>query len=198
MNADRNAIPGYDFGSGSVSRSPVTAPDLKKLEQSVGLTETDRRYLALAGEVLGDQAEKMVDTWRSRIGAQEHLDQWFFGQDGKPNDRYKAAVKPRFVQWVIDTCTRPYDQTWLDYQDEIGRRHTPDKKNQTDGVAAPNLVPLRYLVAFTAVIVTTSKEFLATKGHSSEEVEGMHTAWTKAVMLSLALWCRPYARESLW
>lgn len=189
---------GYDYGTDKVPTSPVTMAELAQLEECAGLTGDDRRFLAMAGEVLADQAEKMVDAWRARIGAQEHLARWFFGPSGKPDERYKAAVKPRFVQWVIDTCTRPYDQAWLDYQDEIGRRHTPQKKNQTDGVEAPPLVPLRYLQAFTAVIITTSKQFLAAKGHTVDEVEAMHTAWTKAVLLSLALWSRPYAKEGLW
>ncbi len=198
MTRKRAAIGGYDYGTGRVPHSPVTMDELGKLEESAGLTAEDRRYLALAGDVLADQAEDMVDAWRAQIGQQEHLARWFFGPDGKPDDRYKAAVKPRFVQWVIDTCTRPFDQAWLDYQDEIGRRHTPQKKNQTDGVHAPPLAPLRYLLAFTAVIITTTKEFLAAKGHSEEQVEGMYAAWTKAMLLTLALWSRPYAKEGLW
>lgn len=198
MNRGTKNIAGYDYGTAKVPRSPVTMEDFGKLEQSASFTADDRRYLALAGEVLAEQAEKMVDAWRSRIGAQEHLARWFFSADGKPDERYKAAVKPRFVQWVIDTCTRSYDQSWLDYQEEIGSRHTPEKKNKTDGVEAPPVVPLRYVLAFAAVIITSSKEFLATKGHSAEQVEAMYTAWTKAVMLTLALWSRPYTRDELW
>lgn len=198
MNRPTKSIAGYDYGAGTLPRSPITMEEFGKLEQSAEFTADDRRNLALAGEVLADQAEKMVDAWRARIGAQEHLAKCFFSPDGKPDERYKAAVKPRFVQWVIDVCTRPYDQTWLDYQEEIGRRHTPERKNQTDGVEAPPVVPLRYVLAFAAVIITSSKEFLASKGHSAEQVEGMHTAWTKAVMLTLALWSRPYAIDELW
>ncbi len=135
----------------------------------------------------------------ARIGTQEHLAQWFYGPDGKPDEDYKAAVKRRFVQWVIDTCSRPYDQAWLDYQEEIGLRHTPDKKNTTDHARTPPVVPLRYLLAFSAVIVTTTKEFLARKGHSQAEVERMQDAWTKAVLLSVSLWSRPpYTKEGLW
>ena len=172
--------------------------DLRRLEQTVGMTEEDRRCLALAGEVLTDQAEAMVNAWRARIGAQENLAKWFQESDGQPDEHYKAAVKPRFVQWVIDTCTRPYDQAWLDYQEEIGRRHTPDKKNATDHATGPSVVPLRYLVAFTSVIIITARDFLAKKGHSAEQIEHMHTAWTKAVLLTLALWSRPYVAEGLW
>jgi Protoglobin len=64
---------GYDYGSDRVPRSPVTLDDLRRLEETVGLTAEDRRFLAMAGEVLSDQVEKMVDAWRARIGAQEGL-----------------------------------------------------------------------------------------------------------------------------
>lgn len=39
------------------------------------------------------------------------------------------------------------------------------------------------------------KPFLAKKGASAEEVEAMHAAWTKAVLLQAILWSRPYAKE---
>jgi Protoglobin len=171
---------------------------LRQLEETAGLTHEDRRYLAMAGEVLSGQADDMVGAWRARIGAQPHLAKWFQGPDGQPDERYKSAVKPRFVQWVMDTCTRPYDQAWLDYQEEIGQRHTPGKKNTTDHASAPSFVPLRYVVAFTSVVITTSKDFLANKDHSADEVERMYAAWTKAVLLTLALWSRPYSKEGLW
>ena len=177
MTKDHQSLPGYDYGTERVGHSPVTLEDLRELEETSGLTDEDRHYLALAGEVLSDQAEDMINARRARIGAQAHLAKWFQGADGQPDERYKAAVKPRFVQWVIDTCTRPYDQAWLDYQEEIGLRHTPAKKNATDHVQALPLVPLRYLLAFTSVVVTTTREFLARKGHSPEEVERMHVAW---------------------
>lgn len=191
-------IAGYDFGTDRVTHSPVTIEELRELERTTGLTDEDRRYLVLAREVLAPQAEDMVTAWRTQIGEQPYLAQWFHGPGGCSDERYKAAVKPRFVQWVIDVCTRPHDQAWLDYQEEIGLRHTPMKKNATDRVQAPPLVPLRYVLAFTSVIVTTARDFLAKSGRSAEEVELMHAAWTKAVMLTLTLWARPYAREGLW
>ena len=154
-------LPGYDFGTDRAAHSPVTLDELRQLAQTSGLSAEDRRWLAMAGEVLAPQAEDLVTAWRTQIGEQPHLAEWFRAPDGKPDERYKAAVKPRFVQWVIDVCTRPHDQAWLDYQEEIGLRHTPTKKNATDRVSAPPLVPLRYLVAFTAVVVTTARDFLA-------------------------------------
>jgi hypothetical protein len=102
------------------------------------------------------------------------------------------------VQWVLDVCLRPHDQAWLDYQDEIGKRHTPLKKNRTDGAATPDVVPLRYTVAFTAVVITTIRQFVADKGLEPDDVTRFHDAWTKAVLLQLALWTRAYAKDDQW
>ena len=57
-------------------------------------------------------------------------------------------MKLRFVEWVVDLCTEPFDRQWLDYQEEIGLRHMPAKKNDTDHANSPVVVPLRYLIAF--------------------------------------------------
>jgi hypothetical protein len=194
----RSAIPGYDYGTARAARSPLSIDELRELERTVGWTAVDTKALEMAATVLTDQAEALVDAWRARIGAQPHLAKWFFGPDGKPDDRYKAAVKKRFVQWVIDTCTRPRDRAWLDYQEEIGLRHTPAKKNQTEGARTPSVVPLRYLIAFVAPVVLDTKAFLAKKGHAAQDVEAMQAAWTKSVLLHIALWARPYARDDLW
>jgi hypothetical protein len=195
---DMPVIHGYDYGTARAARSPITGDELRLLEQTVGWTKADDDAIAMAGEVLSGQEEALVDSWRSAIGEHEHLAKWFFGPDGKPDETYKAAVKRRFVRWVADLCRRKRDQAWLDYQEEIGRRHTPTGKNRTDGAQTPDVVPLRYLVAFTSVVATTAKEFLASKGHSPMAVERMHAAWTKAVLLTLALWSHPYTREGLW
>jgi hypothetical protein len=191
-------IHGYNYGTARAAHSPVTLDELRMLEQAVGWTEADGDAIAMAGKVLVGQEEAMVDSWRSIIGEHEHLAKWFFGPDGKPDEAYKAAVKQRFVRWVTDLCRRERDQAWLDYQEEIGLRHTPAKKNRTDEAQTPHVVPLRYLEAFTSVVITTTKEFLKKPDRSSEEVERMHAAWTKAVLLTLALWSRPYAKEGLW
>ena len=58
---------------------PMTTDELAKLEQAVGLTNEDRRYLRLAGDVLADQAEAVVDCWRGIIGQQPHLDFYSLG-----------------------------------------------------------------------------------------------------------------------
>ncbi len=39
------------------------------------------------------------------------------------------------------------------------------------------------------------RSFLASRGHGAQDVEGMHTAWFKAVVLHVSLWSQPYAPE---
>jgi len=96
-----------------------------------------RRHVQARAALFESQAEKMVDSWREIIGSQSHLAKWFFTPEGEPDDEYKAAVKRRFVQWVVDVAIRPHDRAWLDYQEEIGLRHTPEKKNKTDNRHTP-------------------------------------------------------------
>ena len=192
------AIPGYNYDTPHAAHSPVTLDEMRALEETVGWTSADSEAIAMAGEVLSDQAEAMVESRRARIGEHEHLAKWFFGPDGEPDEAYKAAVKKRFVQWVLDACMRRRDQAWLDYQEEIGLRHTPAKKNKTEGTQTPDVVLLRHLLAFAGPVIIGAKAFLAKKGHSAADVERMHQAWAKSVLLTLALWSRPYVREGLW
>jgi hypothetical protein len=193
---DQAHIAGYDYGQ--VPRSPISLDELRELEAAVGFTEEDRAGLRRAGALLRDDAEALVDGWRKLIGTQPHLARAFFGPDGKPDDDYKAAVKPRFVRWVIDLMERPFDQAWLDYQWEIGLRHTPAKKNATDNAKAPPHVPLRFLIGFTAPVLEAMRPCLKAKGIPPQEIDALHSAWTKAVMLTLALWSGPYTRDDLW
>lgn len=195
---DTTTIPGYEYGAAHVAQSPVTRDELRQLEATVGWSADDARVLHDAAELLIPRAEALVDHLRAQIGRQPHLAQWFFGPDGKPDEAYKAAVKKRFVRWVTDLCTRPHDQAWLDYQEEIGLRHTPARKNQTDGAHTPPVVPLRYLFAFAAPTVLAVAEFLSAGGWPAARVEAARQAWTKAVLLEITLWSRPYVREGLW
>jgi hypothetical protein len=188
-------IPGYTYGTAAVPPSPVSLEEFELLKKSVLFTEEDQRYLRLAGEVLADQVEDVLDLWYGFVGSHPHLVYYFSGPDGQPNADYLAAVRQRFGQWILDTCHRPYDQDWLNYQQEIGLRHHRMKKNQTDRVRSVSHIPYRYLVAFIYPITATIKPFLAKKGHSADEVEKMHQAWFKSVVLQVALWSYPYVQE---
>jgi hypothetical protein len=191
-------IAGYDYGKPASARSPVSLEELRQLEQAAGWTAEDAAVLARHPEVFVDRAEAMVNSWRAVIASQLHLIQWFFGPDGKPDEAYMAKVKPRFVQWVKDVAMRPHDQAWLDYQEEIGLRHTPAKKNLTDGAHTPDVVPLRYVVGMAGLIALSARKFFVEAGVSGEELQRLEDAWTKAVLLHVSLWCRPYVKDGLW
>lgn len=53
---------------------------------------------------------------------------------------------------------------------------------------------MRYLIAFIYPITATMKSFLAKKGHAHEEIEKMHQAWFKAVVLTVTFWSMPYVK----
>lgn len=112
----------------------------------------------------------------------------------EPDERYLEAVRRRFGQWILDTASARYEQAWLDYQHEIGLRHHRAKKNRTDGVDAEEHIPFRYLMALVYPITATLKPFLAKRGDPPEDVEKMHQAWVKAVLLQVILWSHPYVR----
>jgi hypothetical protein len=77
-------------------------------------------------------------------------------------------------------------------------RHTRAKKNTTEEAHTPDVVPLRYVWAFAGPVISGAREFLASKSHSAAEVERMHEAWAKSVLLTLTLWARPYVKDGLW
>lgn len=188
-------IPGYTY-TATDARSQLTVHDFEHLKQSVLFGEEDVRSLRQAGEVLADQIDNVLDVWYGFVAAHPHLVHYFSNaSDHNPNGEYLNAVRKRFGQWILDTCNRTYDQTWLNYQQEIGMRHHHTKKNQTDGVESVPHIPLRYLVAFIYPITATMKPFLAKKGHNDEEVEKMHQAWFKSLVMQVALWSAPYVKD---
>jgi hypothetical protein len=186
-------IPGYDYGKFVVATSPVSLSDWENLKRSVGFTEQDERFLHLAGEVLVNQTKQIVEHWRSGIIASiPHLARHSQTLEGDPIPEYLARSNLRFQQWIMDTCFRPYDQDWLNYQQEIALRHTSLKKNRADGVRSSAHVPYRDIVAFVAVMNETIRPYLAAQGHNQQEIEGMHRAWQKSLQMQVALWAKPY------
>jgi len=197
MKKVSDAIPGYEYGADSVTTSSISLQDLDNLKTTLGFTEEDERYLRIAGEVLGDQTKQIVEHWRSGIIASiPNLARHSRSLEGTPLPNYLANSNLRFQQWILDTCLRPYDQAWLDYQQEIALRHTSIKKNHVDGVQSTPHVPLRDIIAFIPVMNETIKPYMAEKGHSAEDVEKMHRAWCKSLQLQLSLWTKPYSQRA--
>ena len=193
---EAQTIPGYTFAMPEVPRSPVSGKDIELLKATLLWSDDDDRYLRMAGGVLADQVEEVLDLWYGYVGSHPHLVYYFADRDGQPIGQYLESVRARFAKWVRDVCERPHDDAWRDYQYEIALRHTCVKKNQTDEVDSVPEIALRYLIAFIFPITATMRSFLASKGHRPEDVEGMHTAWFKAVVLHVCLWAQAYAAEA--
>ena len=188
-------IPGYTYGTDAVPRSPLGLGDLELLKATLLLGDDDLAALRRSGEVLAGRVEQILDVWYGFVGANPHLLAAFSNAQGQPDQHYLAAVRRRFGQWILDTARATYDQAWLDHQHEIGLRHTRRKKNQTDGADAADHIPLRYVLALLVPITTTLRPFLAKGGTAPEEVEAMHAAWVKAVLLQVILWSHPYVGD---
>jgi hypothetical protein len=186
-------IPGYSYGGADVARSRLSLDDLNRLKISAGFTEHDEHYLRMAGEVLRGQTREIVAQWRSGIIAGiPHLARHSRTPEGSPIPEYLSRSNLRFEQWILDTCLRPYDQAWIDYQEEIARRHTSTRKNVVDHVRSTPHVPLEDVIAFVAVMNETIRPYLASTRSSAEDVDRMHTAWCRSMQLQMALWLDPY------
>ncbi len=189
-------IPGYTFGQKSVATAPYTLKDLESLKKTLLFTDEDVLYLRKSKDILADQTDAILDVWYGFVASTPELVEYFKNtKTGQPDGDYLNAVRKRFGQWIFDTADANYDQTWLDYQYEIGLRHTKIKKNKTDHVKSVPQVNFRYLPALTIPVTTTLKPFLAKKGVSTADVEKMHAAWVKSVLLQTILWSYPYVRD---
>ncbi|GCL63683.1 protoglobin domain-containing protein [Pseudaquabacterium pictum] len=190
------AIPGYTMGQKSLAKAPFTLADLESLKKTLLFTEEDIRYLRMSRAILADQHEAILDVWYGFVASTPELVVYFKNnKTGAPDGAYLGAVRKRFGQWIADTADANYDQSWLDYQYEIGLRHTTPKKNKTDEADSVPLVNFRYLSALTIPVTTTLKPFLAKKGASAADVEKMHAAWVKSVLLQSILWSYPYIKD---
>ncbi|MBK8506097.1 MAG: protogloblin ApPgb [Saprospiraceae bacterium] len=188
----KNLIAGYDYGK--VAQSPITIADFELLKKTVLFSDEDTSALLMAGEVLKDQTDEILDLWYGFVGSHEHL-LHYFTHRSEPVGDYLTAVRTRFAQWILDLCNRPFDQDWLNYQHEIGLRHHTTKKNKTDQVQSVPIIHYRYLVAFIYPITATIRPFLKHKGHNDDDVDKMYQAWFKAVTLTVILWTQPYIHE---
>lgn len=182
---------GYTYDQ-QLPESPVTTSDLELLLKTLLWTDADAAALRKAGAVLAPQTDAVLDLWYGYVGSNPHLVASFNGEDGQPSGAYLAAVRERFGRWINDLCTRTWDEQWLAYQNEIAQRHTT-RMGETDQIVSDQThIPLRYLIAFIWPITATIRDFLAADGHPADEVDAMHTAWFKAVTLTVALWAQPY------
>lgn len=190
------AVPGYAYGQRTLAKAPYTMSDLKALQASLLFTDEDVKALRQSKAILADQTDAVLDVWYGFVASTPELVHFFSdAKTGKPDGAYLQAVRKRFAPWILDTADAHYDQRWLDWQYEIGLRHNKLKKNTTDRAPSVAQVNFRYIPALTVPITTTLKPFLAKKGASAADVEKMHAAWVKSVLMQSILWSQPYIKD---
>jgi Protoglobin len=182
-------LKGYDYGA--VPRSPVTWAEFEDLKRVVGFDERDQELLLRAGEHIAPRLDELLGHWFGQLGG--WIQATFAGRDV---ERYSAAAGARFARGVLDGFTRTYDQDWLDYQNEIGLRHSRATKNRTDAVNSVPVVPLRHVIASIQVLSDIPDKFL--DNFSSADAAGIRTAWSRSLLLQVALWTRSYATAEDW
>ena len=180
---------GYNYGA--VTKSPVSWQDFEDLRRILGFTDRDQQLLLRAGEMIGPRLEELLGHWLEQLGPWVHAT--FSGPDV---ERYSGTAGARFGRGMLDGFTRTYDQKWLYYQHEIGLRHSRAKKNRTDEVDSVPVVPFRHLVASIHVLSEIPDKFL--DGVSSADAAEIRAAWSKSLLLQVALWSRSYVTADDW
>lgn len=190
------SMPGYTFGTSAISRSPITLEAFGAMQRSALFGPDDIAALRQSLPILEGQVEAILDVWYGFVGSQPHLVASFgHRHTGAPISEYLGGVRRRFGQWILDTARAEYDQTWLDYQHEIGLRHHRAKKNRADAVDGAAIVPFRDLFLLVVPVTTTLRPFLEAHGHAAADVDRMQAAWVKSCLLQVALWSHPYVKD---
>jgi hypothetical protein len=190
------AIPGYRLGDPALPASPLGGRDFEELKASLLFGPADLAALQRAHAILAPQVEAVLDVWYGFVGATPHLLAHFADpKTGAASTAYLGAVRKRFGQWILDTCRAEFDSAWLAWMDEIGKRHHRMGKNRTDGATASAHIPLSQMLALVYPISATMRPFLAKSSASADDIDAMHAAWTKSVLLQAILWARPYAKD---
>lgn len=196
MTATSITIAGHRLGDPELPPATINAEALQKMFSASLFGADDIAALRRSGPILEPQIEQVLDVWYGFVGSLPFLLEHFSDRETKaPIADYLGRVRARFGQWIRDTARAEYDEAWLRWQLEIGRRHHHIGKNKTDGANSTAIIPLRYLPLLAQPIVDTLRPFLEKGGASRDEVDVMQNAWRKAVLIQVTLWSEPYVRE---
>lgn len=188
--------PGYAKGSPDLAASPLSLAELDAMKEAALFGADDVAALRRSRPILEPETDAILDVWYGFVGSKPFLlEQFSHPETAEPDGRYLERVRARFAEWILDTADAEYDEPWLRWQLEIGRRHHRVGKNQTDGVESTALVPFRYLLPLAQPIVQTLRPFLERTGEPRDVVDAMQDAWRKSVLLQVTLWSFPYVIE---
>lgn len=157
--------------------------DLLLLKRMLLFTLDDERYLNMAGDLLADQTETILDHWYAHFKTHPYAGLGI--GTGEPEMASLEGLRLSFRQWLHTLCHPPARQDWLQ---QLHTRIPGPLPDQLLG-DMPRLPAafLRYLVLFIYPITHASRAFLA--GHA--ESLQLEQAWFKAISLSTVLWLWP-------
>lgn len=186
-------IPGYRSPDLQLAASPITSDRWAQMQEAALFGADDVAALRRSRPILEPSVDAILDVWYGFVGSKPFLLEQFTDRSThQPDGDYLARVRARFGQWILDTAEARYDEGWLSWQIEIGRRHHRIGKNKTDGANSSALVPFSYLLPLAQPIVHTLRPFLERSGEGVDAVDAMHDAWRKSVLLQVTLWSFPY------
>lgn len=166
------------------------------MKEAALFSDDDVAALRASRTILEPRIEEILDVWYGFVGSKSFLLEHFSERGGgAPIEDYLGRVRARFGRWILDTTAAVYDDDWLRWQLEIGRRHHRVGKNRTDGANSSAIIPLRYLLPLAQPIVDTLRPFLAAGTDDRDAVDTMQNAWRKAVLLQVTLWSEPYVLD---
>ncbi|MEZ4266546.1 MAG: protoglobin domain-containing protein [Myxococcota bacterium] len=190
------SIPGYRHHDPTLPAATITPESFAWMKEAVLLGDDDLAALRRSAPILAGQTDAILDVWYGFVGSKSFLLAEFSDPaTGAPQGDYLAAVRARFGQWIHDTAAANYDEAWLKWQLEIGKRHHRVGKNRTDGATASPIVRYRFLPLLAQPIVDTLRTFLEAGGDDRDTVDAMQNAWRKSVLLQVTLWSKPYVIE---
>src|SRR5215831_19899160 len=108
---EKQNIPGYTYGTDEAAKSPISLDEWEELKKSALFSEEDAFYLRLSYDVLADQVDDLLKTWRGIIFDHPHLRA--YDEDpstGQVDTEYAKSVGKRFGQWVLDTSAAKFDK----------------------------------------------------------------------------------------
>ena len=182
---------GYDYGS--VARSPVAWHDFEDLKRLLGFTERDQQLLNRAGGLVGPRFEELIGHWFGQIGPWVHAT--FAGPDA---ERYGAVAGARFGRGIVDCFVRRVRlQEWLDYQHEDRPPPSPGREEQDRRrELRARCPPCGILLLSAEDAIRDRDSFL--EGATNDDIAGMRAAWSRSLLLQIALWSRAYVPEDDW
>lgn len=174
-------------------QSPPDAQTLVRLKRMLLFTNEDEQYLIMAGNILVNHTEEILNNWYDFILKNNYL-AYYFARDGVPDLDYLQTLRPHFHQWIIDLCTRQEGNSWWQFEERIAAQL--QLKPVSDGHMEPlPLIYLRYLSTFIYPVSEAGRPYLSAHNHPVAEVERMQQAWFKAISFSVLLWVYPEARQ---